>query len=46
MYGYQLFQQNQYIKDTQNKNLAEKFKLNVGYQDHSPPDISGFTIQF
>ena len=42
--GVNFSNKTQYIKDTQNKNLAEKFKLNVGYQDHSPPDISGFTI--
>ena len=45
MYGYQLFPTKpNTLKILKIKNLAEKFKLNVGYQDHSPPDISGFTI--
>lgn len=45
MYGYQLFPTKpNSLKILKMKNLANKFKLNVGYQDHSPPDISGFTI--
>ena len=45
MYGYQLFPTKPgSLKILKMKNLAEKFKLKVGYQDHSPPDISGFTI--
>jgi len=45
MYGYQLFPTDpkkinlrflQYLKN--------KFKIRIGYQDHSPYDISGFTI--
>jgi sialic acid synthase SpsE len=45
MYGYQLFPTKPgSLKMLKMKSLAEKFKLKVGYQDHSPPDISGFTI--
>ena len=45
MYGYQLFPTNpkkinlrflQYLKN--------KYKIRIGYQDHSPYDISGFTV--
>ena len=45
MYGYQLFPTKPgSLNILKMKSLIKKFRLEVGYQDHSPPNISGFTI--
>ena len=44
MYGYQLFPTKPgLLKILKIKYLINKFKLEVGYQDHSPPNIFGYT---
>ena len=45
MYGYQLFPTNPNRLNLSYKKLInKKFKKNIGYQDHSNFDISGYTI--
>lgn len=45
MYGYQLFPTNpNRLNLSYMKSLNKKFKKNIGYQDHSNFDISGYTI--
>ena len=44
MYGMQLFPLTQNIIFEKMKTLKKKFKREIGYQDHSPPGISAFSI--
>tara|TARA_B100000965_G_scaffold164206_1_gene136686 strand:+ start:992 stop:1978 length:987 start_codon:yes stop_codon:yes gene_type:complete len=45
MYGYQLFPTDpKKVNLNYLKYLKKKYKLRVGYQDHSPYDISGYSI--
>ena len=45
MYGYQLFPTKPgSLNILKMKNLSKKFNLKVGYQDHSPPNISAYTM--
>lgn len=45
MYGYQLFPTKPgSLNILKMRNLFKKFKLEIGYQDHSPPNLSGYTI--
>lgn len=45
MYGMQLFPTDpKYINFEKMKTLKKKFKKEIGYQDHSPPGISAFSI--
>ena len=45
MYGYQLFPTNpKNLNLLQLKKYEKIFNRLIGYQDHSPPDLSGFTV--